>query len=234
MITLRKAGLRQREQRSRQVVWRTFDPRDRGDPLAHGFGPLESLSENLLPPNARASRQLCHNVEIVTYVRQGALEYEDSEGHSGTIQAGEFQRMTTTKTVRRSEKNASRTRWAHVFRVWLRPEREGLKAGYETKRFTVAERKGLLRVIASLDTRRNSLQLHEEASLYSALLDPGQHVIHELSPGRAAWLHLVNGQAALGDLLLNPGDGAGIRNESAVSLTAREETEIMLLDLRQP
>lgn len=234
MIRLRKTELRQREQRSRQVVWRTFDPQDRADPFADGFGSLTSLSENLLPPNARASRQLCHQAEVVTYVRQGALAYEDSEGHSGVIHAGEFQRMTTTKTVRRSEKNTSRSRWAQIFRIWLRPAREGLTAGNETKRFTAAERRGLLRVVASPDARRESLHLHGEVVIYSALLDPGQHVIHELSPGRAAWLHLVGGQAMLGDVLLTAGDGAGIMAEPAVSLTAREETEIMLLDLRQP
>lgn len=234
MITLRAAELRKREQRGRQVVWRTFDPRDRKNPFAGGFGSLESLGENLLPPNARASRQLDHHAEVVTYVLRGALDFEDSEGRRGIIHAGEFQRMTTTETVRRIEKNASRARWAHVFRVGLRPVRKGLGAGYETQRFTAAERRGLLRVVASPDARRGSLRLHEEVFLYSALLDPGQHVIHELSPGRAAWLHLVRGRAFLGDLLLTTGDGVGLLAERAVSLTAREETEILLLELRQP
>ncbi len=234
MITLRKSGQRQSEQRNRQVVWNTFDPLDRADPFADGFGSLESFSEKLLPPNARASRQLFHHTEVVTYVRQGALGYEDSEGHRGVLRAGEFHRMTTTRTVRRSEKNASRTRWAHIFRIRLRPAREGLTAGHETKRSTAAERRGLLRVVASPDARREALHLHQEVALYSALLDPGKHVIHELSPGRAAWLHLVSGSAVLGDLPLTTGDGAGILTEPAVSLTAREETEILLIDLRQP
>ncbi len=234
MITLRKAQQRQCEQRNKQVVWLTFHPRDRANPLADRFGSLESLSENHLPPNAYASRQLYHDAEVVTYVRQGALAYEDSAGGSGVIHAGEFQRMTTAKALRRSEKNASRTQWAHIFRIWLRPSREGLTPSCETKRFTAAERRGLLRVIASPDSRRGSLHLHKEVLIYSALLDPGQHVIHELSPGRGAWLHVVMGQASLGDVLLTAGDGVGLMVEPAVSLTAQEETEIILLDLRQP
>lgn len=233
MITLRRAVQRQREQRNKQIVWLTFFPPDRANPFADGFGSLESLSEHHLPPNAHASRQLHHDAEILTYVRTGALAYEDSAGRTGIIYGGEFQRMTITETVRRSEKNASPTQWAHVFRIWLRPSRDGLTPGYETKRFTTAERSGLLRVVASPDARRESLHLHKEVLIYSALLDPGQHVIHELSPGRGAWLHLVSGQATLGDVLLTTGDGAGILAEPTVSFTAREETEIILLDLPQ-
>lgn len=233
MITLRRAEQRHRELRNRQVVWFTFYPLDRANPLADRFGVLESLSEIHLPPRAHASEQLYHNAEVITYVRKGALAYEDSAGRSGLIRAGEIQRMTATKTVRRKEKNASRTQWAHLFRIWLSPSRDGLTPGCETKRLATTERRGRLRVVASPDAREESLLLHHEVFIYSALLQPGRHVIHELAPGRSAWLHIVNGEVMLRDRVLTTGDGAGITAEATVSLTAEEETEIILLNLHQ-
>ena len=154
-------------------------------------------------------------------------------GRSGVIQAGEFQRMTAGRGLRHSETNASRTEWAHVFQIWLRPSEAGLEPGHEQKRFSAAERRGGLCVVASPDARRGSLRIHQDALVYSAMLDPGQHVIHELSQGRSAWLHLVQGEVTLGDIVLTTGDGAGVTAEPAVSLTAREETEILLARRRR-
>ena len=147
------------------------------------------------------------------------------------LQAGEFQRTTPGREVRQGETNASRTDWAHVFRLWLRPSEAELDPGREQKRFSTAERRGALCVVASPDARRGSLRLHQDALLYSALLGPGKHVVHALPEGRSAWLHLVEGEITLGDVILFSGDGAGLTAERAVSLTAREETEILLVDL---
>lgn len=231
MITLLEGKRRHNDERNRQTIWLTFYPRGRADRNAERFGVLESLSEYHLPPNARAPRQLYHHAEVVTYVRGGTLASEDSTGHSGIIQAGEFQRLTAKDAVRRTEKNASKTQWTHVFQVWLRPSGTDLVLGHEKKRFSTAERRGLLCAVASPDARGRSLRIHQDAFMFSALLDPGKHLIHELAPGRSAWLHIVDGQATLGDLVLTSGDGVGIRAERSVSLTAQEETEILLLDL---
>jgi redox-sensitive bicupin YhaK (pirin superfamily) len=230
MITLRRAKERHHDRRRREV-WITFYAEDRADPLADGFGTLEMFNEDRLPPGAEVPRDPNHDAEIVTYVRKGALAYEDSMGRSGVIHAGEFQHMTTGRGIRHSETNASRSDWAHVFKIWLRPSEAGLAPSHEHKRFSAAERRGGLRVVASPDGQRGSLRVHQDALLYSAMLRPGQHVIHELSDGRSAWLHLVEGEAVLGDSVMTTGDGAGITGERAVSLTAREETEILLVDL---
>src|SRR4029453_16065813 len=157
--------------------------------------------------------------------------YDDSSGRSGVIQAGEFQRTTAGRGSHHSETNASRTDSAQVFQICLRSAQGGLEPGLERKRFSAAERRGGLCVVASPDARRGSLRIHQDALMYSAMLDPGQHVVHELSQGRSAWLHLVEGAMTLGDIVLTTGDGAGVTAERAVSLTAREETEILLLDL---
>jgi len=231
MITLRRAEERHHDQRRKREVWLTFHPSDRADPLADGFGTLEILDEICLSPGGGVPRRPPRDAEIVTYIREGALACEDSTGRSGVVHAGEFQRMTTGRSIRHRETNASRTHWARIFQIWLRPSEAELESGHEQKRFSAAERRGVLRVIASPDARRGSLRIHQDALMYSALLDPGQHVVHELSPGRRAWLHLVQGEVTLGDVVLTTGDGAAVRAERAVSFTAQEETEILLLDL---
>lgn len=231
MITVRRAEERHHDRLLRREVWHTFHPRDRADPLADGFGNLEFLVEERLPPGAAVPRQPPHDAEIVTYVHEGALTYDDSKGGSGVIQAGDFHRMTAAHGIRHGEANASRTEWAHVFRIWLRPSEAGQDQGYEQKHFTLAERRDGLCVVASPDARRGSLRIHQDTVLYSALLHPGQHVAHELSKGRSAWLHVVQGQVVLCDIVLTAGDGAGVTGERAVSFTAREDATILFLDV---
>lgn len=210
----------------------TFDPRDRTDPLADGFGALEIFSEDRLAPGADVPAPLRrHAAEIVTYVREGAVAYDDSIGHSGVVHAGEFQHLAAGRAIRHSEANASRTDSAHVFQIWLRPSQAGLDLVREQKRFSTAERRGGLCVVASPDARRGSLRIQQDALIYSALLESGQHVVHELGSGRSAWLHLVRGEVTVGDIALTTGDGLGIVSERAISLTARDETELLLLDL---
>jgi redox-sensitive bicupin YhaK (pirin superfamily) len=231
MITVRRANERHHVERRGRELWLTFSRDDRTDPLAEGFGALEIFNEDCLPPGASVPLQLHHAAEIVTYVREGALAHADSMGRSGILHAGEFQRMTAGRGIRHSETNLSRTEWAHVFQIWLRPSEPGLESGHEQKRFCAADRRGVLCVVASPDGRGGSLRIHQDALIYSAMLDPGKHVVHELMPGRSAWLHVVRGEATLGDVVLTTGDGAGVNADRAVSLTAREETEILLLDL---
>jgi redox-sensitive bicupin YhaK (pirin superfamily) len=234
MISLRRTDERHHDRRHKRDLWLTFNRRDRDDSFADGFGNLEILNEDRLPPRAGVPRLPTHDAEIVTYVREGALGYEDSMGRSGVIQAGEFQRMTAGRGIRHSETNASATDWAHVFRIWLRSSETAIDPDREQKRFSAAERRGMLCVVASPDARRGSLRIHQDAVMYSAMLHPGQHVVHELSQGRSAWLHLVQGEATFADVVLSTGDGAGVTAERAVSVTAREETEILLIDLGQP
>jgi quercetin 2,3-dioxygenase len=227
MIWIRRAQARHHDRRRRREVWRTFDSLDR----AASFGMLEALNENRLPPGAEIPGHVHAAAEIITYVREGALASEDSTGHSGVLCAGEFERVTASRGVRHTEANASRDDWAHVFQIRLHESDPDREPAREHKRFSTAERRGVLRVVASPDVRTGSLRLHQDTRLYSTILEPGQHVVHELAPDRAAWLHVVVGEVALGDLVLTTGDGAGLAAERAVSLTAREGTEILLFDL---
>lgn len=233
MISLRRAEARHHDPYRRRKVWRTFDPRDRADRFADGFGTIEAIDENRLPPRGDVPGYAAEQAEIVTYVREGTIAYEDAMGHSGAIHAGEFQRIIAAHGSRHSETNASRADWAHVFQIRLRRTAVALEPGRDQRRVSAAERRGGLWLVASPYARSGSLQLHHDTWIYSALLEPGQHVVHKLTPGRAAWLHIVQGEVALGDLVLTTGDGAGVTAERSVSLTAREDTELLLLDVVQ-
>ncbi len=231
MITLRRDTERHYNRRRKLEIWLTFNPQDRTDSLADGFGALAVFSEMRLPPDGGTAPQPRDEAEIVTYVHKGALAQEDSTGSSGVVHAGEFQRMTTGRGIRHKETNASRTDWTHVFRISLHPSEVGLDPAHEQKRFTAAQRRNVLCVVASPDGRRGSLRIHQDALAYSSILDPGHRLVHELLPGRSAWLHLICGEATLDDIVLTHGDGVGITIDPSVSLTVREDTEILLVDL---
>lgn len=233
MITLRRAAERQHDKSRKLESWLTFHPQAPAGLLAMGLGNIELLKECRLAPGAGVPSTSGHDAEILTYVREGALTFENSLGGAGVVQAGEFKRVTVGHGLRRSQTNASRTDGAHFFQLWLRPSEVDLDPGHEQKRFTAAQRRVGLCVVASQDARRGSLCIHQDSVIYSALLAPGQHLVHELSPGRSAWLHIVEGEVTLGDFVLGTGDGAGMTVEPAVSLTAREESEILLVDLGQ-
>ena len=232
VISLLRASQRHHGRRRKRDVWRTFAALDGGDRLAEGFGVVETLDESRLPPFTEVVHHAHHDAEIITYVREGAITCEDSIGHAGVIQAGEFQRMSAVPGMRYSETNASRSGWAHVFEIGLRCARVARDPGQEQRRFSAAERRGGLCLVASPDARQGSLRLRQDTGVYAALLLQGQHVVHELRPERAAWLHLVHGEVALGDIVLYAGDGAGFTAERAVALTAREDSEILMLDVQ--
>lgn len=218
MISLRRAGHRQHEVRRDREIWQTF--------LAEGFGTLELLDEKRLAPRVTASSSSRGGDQIFTWVMQGALT------QAGTVlSAGEFQCLTASAEPSPGETNMSRTEWAHFFRLSLRPSGPAAAPRCEQRRFSAAQRRGLLCIVASPDGQRGSLHLQQDAVIYSAVLARGQHPVHELLPGRTAWLHVVSGELSLGDLVLAAGDGAGLCAEPAVSVTARRDTELLLVDL---
>jgi len=231
MTCLRRAVDRQHAKSRSLETWLTFDVKDRAELQSEGLGNIELVKESRLAPGARVPRASGRDAEILTYVCEGALAYENSLGSSGIVQAGEFQRVTAGSGLHRNRTNASRSDAVHFFQIWLRPSQIDLDPGDEQKRFTTAQRRGGLCVVASSDARKGSLCIHQDALIYSALLDPGQHVVHELAQGRSAWLHLVRGEVTLGDIVLTTGDGAGVTGERALSLTASEESEILLVDV---
>ncbi|MBI4953754.1 MAG: pirin family protein [Myxococcales bacterium] len=236
MITLRRAHERRHVRGTKDEIWWTFLPASAPSPgvetaPAEHFGALEGLEEQRLAPRAVVALLPDHDAEIVTYVLDGAIEQGPATGAKHLVHAGELHRMTVRRGVWHGEANTSRTHAAHVFRLRLRPSRADREATREPKRFYAADRRGKLCVVASPDGRAGSLCIHAFAVVCSAVLEPGQHVVHELARGRRAWLHVVRGEATLAGLILRAGDGAGVTGDRALSITARDPSEILLLDL---
>ncbi len=236
MIVLRRSDERGHVVRPGHEVWRTFFEKGGSAPDVDAFGVLVILNESRFAPRSTtgvSSEE--REAEVVTYVLEGAIAFEDSKGSSGVIHAGEFRRMTAECRIRYRERNALENDWTHVFEIGLTSRSERVKAGCEAeqRRFTLAERQGLLCTIASTDGRAASLRVNQDAAIYSAVLSPGQHVVHELLPGRKAWVQLVAGEVILGDVVLSAGDGAGVTAARSVALTARAESELLLVDLAE-
>lgn len=231
VIRLRPAAHRRQILRHEQQRWDSFGLRDVNAPLAQGLGVLMSLDENRLAPGARSLHVPCADSDIVSFVHEGSLQYGDAMGRSGVIEGGEFQRRDASALTRRREVNTSMTRWAHVFHIGLHPPRSGLESRIEQMRFSSAQRRGRLCVVASLDAREESLRLQQDARMHSAILHVGHHVVHEIAPGRCVWIHVVQGEVSVNGWVLRTGDGAALDDEHAVSLTAREHSEILLIDL---
>lgn len=234
MIKLRRADRRHHERSGGGELWSTFDPREGVLAISERFGSLMLLEESRVPPGAIVRSHPRRDAEVVTYVREGSLAFSDSTGRSGVLVAGEFQHMTAGRCVHHHEANGSSTEWLHHYRLWLRPDEADLAPSAEQRRFSTAERHGHLCVVSAPDARRGSLRIHQDAIVYSAILDGGHHVVHELPPGRSAWLHLVRGEATIREHVLTDGDGIGAEDESSVALTAHSETEILLVDLGPP
>lgn len=231
MIVVRRAQDRSHHHRPKRDAWQSFFPHDPNAALADGFGVLVILNETHCAPSAGVAPSFDPASEVVTYVLEGAIAYQDPTGGTGVVRAGEFRRMTTGHRIRYREVNASADDWVHVFHIGLRSPRASRLAPAEQRRFTLAERQGVLCTIASPDGRQSSLRVHEGALLFSCVLEKGQHVAHELVPGRRAWVHVVHGEVTLGGLVLTGGDGAGITGERVVSVTARSGTELLLVDV---
>jgi quercetin 2,3-dioxygenase len=212
VITRRTAEERHSDPRREEEVW-----------LAYSLAPGKALP-----------RHVHHDGEVITYVREGALAYQDSSGRSCIIETGQFQRMSTRRGMRHEGMNISRTDRAEVVQLWLRATDAPLPPGQELQRFSAAQRRGILCPVASPDARGGSLQLHQDCVVYSALLVPGQQLAHELASGRTAWLHVAAGEVALRGITLRAGDGACITGEHAVSITSLAESEILLLDMSEP
>ena len=209
----------------------TFVPADQSNPLFCGFRVLDSLVEHDLGPGMGFLEHPDKDNEMVTYVEEGALIHGDSVGRAGRLRAGEFRRTSTPGGMIIRAINKSRSERAHVFQSGIASGQNHPRPGGEQKRFSLAERRGLLRLIASPDGREGSLRIHEDVRMYSSLLYRGTHLIHEIGAGRRGWLHVVAGRIRLVEHCLGAGDGVGLADEVAVSFTAQEPSEILLFDL---
>jgi quercetin 2,3-dioxygenase len=201
------------------------------DPRFMGFRSLRVINEDWVQPGHGFPMHPHRDMEIITYLLEGALEHKDSMGNGSVIRPGDGQRMSAGTGVRHSEANPSQTDPAHLLQIWILPERRGIEPGYEQKEFPSAEKRGKLRLIASPDGKDGSVTIHQDARLCVSLLGPGQQVQHELGEGRYGWLQVAKGSVELNGKRLQHGDGAAISEQPTVEIKGEEEAEILLFDL---
>jgi len=201
------------------------------DPKHMGFRSLRVINEDVVAPGGGFPTHPHRDMEIITYVLQGALEHKDSLGTGSIIRPGDGQRMSAGRGIRHSEANASETDAVHLLQIWIMPSKAGIEPSYEQKAFPEVEKRGKLRVIASPDGREGSVSIHQDAGLYVSLLSPGKQVLHELKPGRYAWLQVAKGIIELNGKVLKQGDGAAMQDESKLMIKGVEEAEVLLFDL---
>jgi len=231
MITLRPTDARGRSEHGWLDSRHTFSFADYYDPRHMGFRELRVINEDRVAPGKGFPTHAHRDMEIVSYVLSGALEHRDSMGNGSTIRPGDVQRMSAGTGVTHSEYNPSASEPVHFLQIWILPERQGLPPGYEQRTFSAEERRGRLRLVASPSGRDRSVTVHQDVELFAALLSPGEEVVHELRPGRHAWVQVAGGAVGLDGTVLRQGDGAALSEEPRVTLRAREPVEVLVFDL---
>jgi redox-sensitive bicupin YhaK (pirin superfamily) len=231
MITIRPAN----ERLHTKIGWldsrHTFSFGEHYDPRFMGFRALRVINEDRVAPGQGFGTHPHRDMEIISYMLEGALRHEDSMGTSSVFNVGDVQRMSAGTGVLHSERNASGTEPAHFLQIWLMPERNRMSPGYEQRAFPLADRRGRLTLLASRDRREGSVGIHQDVDLFSALLDPAQTVRHEMRPGRHAWMQVARGAVTLNGGSFTAGDGAAIDDETNLELSASTDAEVLLFDL---
>jgi len=231
MITLRRADERGRFDFGWLDTRHTFSFGDYYDPDHMGFRTLRVLNEDRVQPGQGFPTHPHRDMEIVTYVLEGALAHKDSMGNGSTILPGEVQRMSAGTGVTHSEYNHAPDAVTHFLQIWIRPERPGLQPSYEQVRFPSEELRDSLRLLASRDGRDGSVTVHQDVALYGSRLGAGREISHTLAPGRAAWVQVARGTLAFAGLTLGAGDGVSVLDGELLALSALTDAEFLLFDL---
>jgi quercetin 2,3-dioxygenase len=201
------------------------------DPRQMGFRSLRVINEDWVQPGQGFGTHPHEDMEIVTYVLDGALAHRDSLGTGSVIRPSELQRMTAGTGITHSEYHPSSTEPVHLYQIWLEPEREGLAPSYEQRKFPEPERKDRLRLVASPDGSEGSLTIRQDARLFLTTLDSEQTVTHRVSPGRHAWVQVLKGKIDLNGFSLGAGDGAAVSEEPELAIRSDGTSEVLLFDL---
>lgn len=230
MIRVRKAADRGHANHGWLDTWHTFSFADYHDPEHMGYRSLRVINEDFVEPRKGFRPHDHEDMEILTYVLEGAVKHEDNMGNGAVVRAGEVQRMSAGTGVTHSEMNASNEEELHLLQIWIRPEEKGLPPGYEQRAFPAEERAGRLCLVASRDGREGSVTIHQDVDVFASLLAEGENVEHTLGKGRGAWVHVARGEADVNGQPLQEGDGAAVEGEP-VRITGRRDAELLIFDL---
>jgi redox-sensitive bicupin YhaK (pirin superfamily) len=231
MISIRKAAERGRTQLGWLDSRHSFSFGDYYDPEHMGFRALRVINEDRVAPGTGFPTHSHRDMEIVTYVLDGALEHKDSLGNGSVIRPGDVQRMSAGRGITHSEFNPSRIAPVQFLQIWILPARQGIAPGYEQKRIDLDAARGRLLLVASRRDGAAAVKLHQDAAISVARLERGETVISRPPAGRYAWLQVARGTVSLSTDVLNSGDGAAISAEPEVTIRADAAAEILLFDL---
>ncbi|HEY1814791.1 MAG TPA: pirin family protein [Kofleriaceae bacterium] len=231
MMTLRKAGERGHAKHGWLDSHHTFSFADYYDPAHMGFRALRVINDDRVEGGQGFGAHPHRDMEIISYVLDGALAHKDSTGTGAVIRPGDVQRMSAGSGVVHSEHNASKTDEVHFLQIWLVPAERGIAPGYEQKTFGDTDKRGQFRLVASPDGKDGSVTIHTDARVYASLVDAGQSAELALAPGRHAWVQVARGKARVNGTELAEGDGLAISNESKLALEGVDKAEVLTFDL---
>lgn len=231
MIAIRKSAARGHANHGWLDSYHTFSFANYYDPNYMSFRSLRVINEDIINPGKGFGTHGHTDMEIITYVLEGALEHKDSLGTGAIIKPGEVQRMSAGTGIQHSEFNPSQTEPVHLLQIWLLPDTNGLPPSYEQRDFPLEERRGKLRLVAARDARDGAVKVHQNVDLYAAVLDKNSRISHAFQPNRHAWVQVARGSVLLNGLPLEKGDGAAVSDESEVVVEATADAEILLFDL---
>ena len=210
----------------------TFSFGDYYDPKQMGFGPLRVINEDRVSPGQGFGTHGHRDMEIISYVLEGALEHKDSIGTGSVIRPGDVQIMSAGTGIRHSEFNHSKTEPVHFLQIWVVPDRDGIAPRYEQKTFPDADKRGRLRLVGSSDGRDGSVVIHQDVKLFAAILKTAEQVTQALPAHREGWLQVARGAVVMNGHDLHAGDGAAVEGEPSITVTAKTDgTEILVFDL---
>jgi quercetin 2,3-dioxygenase len=231
MLTLRQSQDRGHAEHGWLDSFHTFSFADYYDREHMGWGALRVINDDTVQPGHGFPTHAHRDMEIISYVLEGELEHKDSTGTGEVIRPGDVQVMSAGTGVRHSEFNPSREKPVHFLQIWIVPELTGTLARYQQKFFDPSEKRGRLRLLVSPDGRDGSLEIGQDASLYAALIDDDERVLHETGPGRRAYVHVARGEVTLNGQRLGAGDGMRVEDEARLSFSQGKKAEILLFDL---
>ncbi|MEO8739249.1 MAG: pirin family protein [Casimicrobiaceae bacterium] len=210
----------------------TFSFGEYHHPKHMGFGPLRVINEDRVSPGQGFGTHAHRDMEIISYVLEGALEHKDSIGTGSVIRPGDVQVMSAGTGIRHSEFNHSKNESVHFLQIWVTPDREGIVPRYQQKTFTGANKRGRLCLVGSANGRDGSVVIHQDVEMFASVLDTGEQLAHSVAPGRRSWLQVVRGAVAVNGQEMDVGDGAAAEVETKLLITSRDaDSEVLLFDL---
>jgi len=231
MIQLRRA----KDRFHTQLDWldsrHTFSFGGHYHPGHLGYRALRVINDDRVTPGAGFGTHGHRDMEIISYVLDGALEHKDSMGNGSVIRPGEVQRMSAGTGVRHSEYNPLKDSGTRFLQIWIVPERTGIEPSYEQIRFGDEEVRGKLRLVASPDGREGTVKVHQDVEVWAGRLEAGEEATFSMRAGRGVWVHVARGEVVMGETVLEEGDGAAIEDISTIRLAGKVDGEVLLFDL---